>query len=181
MRRRSFSRTKTKTVYSEAQIRAAPWSFCGGPAPDRCIDNALSDRRHRTGIARGRFRCSTTIYFEAGRRELDRYCPFRRPVEPTSGGHAGADATFATVHGGAGKCCGRRQRHQSHHLWFRQVTKLQRHCPRYGFFAAQLDPRGGSRPGECAICRVRPSATRRQEICCCRGTDRPQERPHLLG
>ena len=125
-----------------------------------------------TGIARGRFRCSTTIYFEAGRRELDRYCPFRRPVEPTSGGHAGADATFATVHGGAGKCCGRRQRHQSHHLWFRQVTKLQRHCPRYGFFAAQLDPRGGSRPGECAICRVRTFATRRQEISCCGGTDR---------
>ena len=44
-----FARCSARGLYAEAQ------------APDRCIGNALSDRRHRSEIARGRFRGSTTV------------------------------------------------------------------------------------------------------------------------
>ena len=79
------------------------------------------------------------------------------------------------------ECCGRRQHHVRHYFWYRETAKHQHHCPRHGFLVAQPNARSRGCPSDCAICRLRPSAARRQEISCFGRTHRPKERSHLLG
>jgi Tetratricopeptide repeat len=61
-------------------------------------------------------------------------------------------------------------------FWYRETAKHQHHCPRHGFLVAQPNARSRGCPSDCAICRLRPSAARRQEISCFGRTHRPKER-----